>query len=437
MEASNVTQSASVDHPTVPSNDNGPVPMSFPAILRNPGISNRFAHLRASVDRGAAAVPVALKKNKRDAKEGKRWVRRKENARFVGNVHIVTPSKSDFSVSPPDKQSTFPQPLPHYLARNNTVPATVLAIHDPNSANAGRFSLSLRGMRRELRKHGPGTQVLVRDVENEIVSWLADGGIIPLPDAATEMSFPGISVGNTESIREVSRTPLQLVWSIEDNSFTRYVVHCCARYHDVVSFSKETSGQRLTYLLRPNVTRPSCYAPADLDTPPVTDLESSTHEFDSESDFVSDRDCRSDAGVDSEPEAVAPPGAGTLSTTAEGTDVSASSSPVAIAMPVSAQGSDDGWLLADVEDDSEAEQSLATGIRSLTLEPDSTPRAHPRMRQASFRSHLWERQRRSASSPSRSPARRLPQRAHLCVNPPRVEQHASNSRRSFYDYLYA
>lgn len=92
-------------------------------------------------------------------------------------------------------------------------------------------------MRRELRKHGPGTQVLVRDVENEIVSWLADGGIIPLPDAATEMSFPGISVGNTESIREVSRTPLQLVWSIEDNSFTRYVVHCCARYHDVVSFS--------------------------------------------------------------------------------------------------------------------------------------------------------------------------------------------------------
>ena len=60
--------------------DNGPIPMSFPAILRHPGLSDRFAHLRIQ----ARVVPspsgsVSVKRNRREDKEGKRWVRRKEN----------------------------------------------------------------------------------------------------------------------------------------------------------------------------------------------------------------------------------------------------------------------------------------------------------------------------------------------------------------------
>jgi hypothetical protein len=39
-----------------------------------------------------------------------------------------------------------------------------------------------------------------------------------------------------ERVKEVQRTPLQLVWDVDDN-FTRYIVHCCARYHEIVSFS--------------------------------------------------------------------------------------------------------------------------------------------------------------------------------------------------------
>ncbi|OJT05540.1 hypothetical protein TRAPUB_13231, partial [Trametes pubescens] len=53
--------------------------MSFPAILRNSGLSDRFAHLRISSTERAAPLSSAARRNKRDEKEGKRWIRRKEN----------------------------------------------------------------------------------------------------------------------------------------------------------------------------------------------------------------------------------------------------------------------------------------------------------------------------------------------------------------------
>jgi hypothetical protein len=62
----------------------GPPILSFPAILRNPGLSNRFAHLqgdsqeRAAARRAQNAVTPA-KKRQRDQNDGKRWVRRKDN----------------------------------------------------------------------------------------------------------------------------------------------------------------------------------------------------------------------------------------------------------------------------------------------------------------------------------------------------------------------
>ncbi|KZT66388.1 hypothetical protein DAEQUDRAFT_457908 [Daedalea quercina L-15889] len=409
--------------------DGGPVPMSFPAILRHAGIGDRFAHLHRGDSahlRGSAAVSAAPKKNRRDEKEGKRWVRRKENARFAGNAHIVLPSKRDYAVFPPQTQPTFPQPLPHYLSRNTVVPPAVLPGREPASANAGRFSMSLKGMRRELRKSGPRTEQLVRELEDEILTWL-DGGVMLAPDAAMEIHFPGRPVDSGEAVKEVSRTPLQLVWCIEDDSWTRYVVHCCARYHEVVSFSKDTSGQRLTYLLRPNVTRPSHGAPTGLETPPATDLESSVHsDFDSSaSDAFSDR--RSESGAESDVEPVARPAARALSAIAE----SAPGSPAPAAAPL-VPLSDDEWSVvgdeADAED-SEPESALATRVGSLAL---GDAEATPRTRQASFRTHVWERQRRSASSPSRSPARR-PARMYR-VEPPRP---APASRRSFYEYLFS
>jgi hypothetical protein len=57
--------------------DDGPVPLSFPAILRNPNLANRYAYLH---ERPAIAHPkTSLSKARRDEHEGKRWIRRREN----------------------------------------------------------------------------------------------------------------------------------------------------------------------------------------------------------------------------------------------------------------------------------------------------------------------------------------------------------------------
>ena len=86
---------------------------------------------------------------------------------------------------------------------------------------------------------GGRAQGLVKDVEGEILVWL-EGGVVLAPEAEGEnggLRFPGLPVRGREDLREVGRNPLQLVWATDD-AFVRYVVHCCARYHEIVSYSK-------------------------------------------------------------------------------------------------------------------------------------------------------------------------------------------------------
>ena len=244
--------------------DNSLPLLSFPAILRNPGLANRYAHLHDTKAQGDTYIShltrtTSIKKSRRDQNEGRRWVRRKDNgefvaiclnaysnypfaARFVGNSHIVAATKADYIISPPHKSSTFPEPLPPYLPRTVKLPTTpTLPITDPASANAGRFSMSLKGMRRDLRKAGGRAEVLIRDIESEIIQWLTLGGTVLAPDNRTrtsEIQSEGTPVGSTGTVFEVSRTPLQLIWKISDDAFARYIVHCCARYHEIISFSR-------------------------------------------------------------------------------------------------------------------------------------------------------------------------------------------------------
>jgi len=409
--------------------------LSFPAILRNPGISSRFAHLQTNQQQISAA-PAAIKKFKREH-EGKRWIRRKDNARFTGNPHIVAATKKDYALPTPQARATFPEPLPPYLPRNAKVPTGTVPQRDPLSANAGRFSLSLKGMRRGLRKCGFRAEPLVRDVEQEIVEWLHAGGTVLNPDArqAEDLTVPGIPVGDTGTIFEVYRTPLQLVWYIENDSFARYVVHCCARYHEIVSFSKELSGRRLTYLLRPNVTRPDHLAPGTLDTPPVTDIDHSSHP-----DTDSDR-----GGLETDSDVEQPSLEQPTHLPAISEDFPPVSSPV-VSPPSRLQ--EDAWSMVgdtDVEgDESGSDADLAAAVDSLSLagaeaDLDATPKADLYLRQqASLRRHFWP-QGRAPSSPSRSPVRRPFRRGPLRYDPPRFSAPTRPlyQQQSFYNYLFS
>lgn len=434
--------------------DNGPVPMSFPALLRSSGLGDRFAHLRSGfggqAESSGGSTTSKKAKNKRDDNEGKRWVRRKENARFVGNPHIVTATKKDFALPSPSARSTFPEPLPVYLSRNNAVPPATVPGRDPNSANAGRFSMSLKGMRRDLRKAGPRAELLVSEVEDEMTSWLRRGGVLMNPDSVSSYlpNGPSAPIGTSGSIMEVSRTPLQLVWSIREDAFARYVVHCCARYHNIVSYSKDASGQRLTYILRPNVTRPDHLATTVLQTPPATDSELSALEFASESDFASDTrsdvDSENDMDTGSSNYHLRPgpnPRVGqALSDIAESTPGSPYHGPTTPNPPPPDVDDFDNWSVIGGSDVDGGESDLASSVGSLSLrdEVETTPRAgqvaaRVGLRQTPLRAHLWDRSRRSASSPSRSPARRVPpMRVYQRPDPVR-----SSERKSFHQFLFS
>jgi hypothetical protein len=63
--------------------DQGPVPLSFPSILRNPGLTSRFAHLVEPTQLPPDLSLVQSKKVwRRNDNEGKRWVRRRENGAY-------------------------------------------------------------------------------------------------------------------------------------------------------------------------------------------------------------------------------------------------------------------------------------------------------------------------------------------------------------------
>ena len=162
-------------------------------------------------------------------------------ATFVGNPHIVAATKRDYAIPVPQAQATFPEPLPAYLPRTVTLPAAEAPPTNMASADAGRFSVSLRGMRRDLRRAGGRAERLVTDIETTLVEWLLQGGTVLRPNSngvGDDLHSIGKPIGNSGKIVEVSRTPLQLIWRISDDPFARYVVHCCARYHEVVSFSE-------------------------------------------------------------------------------------------------------------------------------------------------------------------------------------------------------
>lgn len=75
-----LTQAAEQSQNTATTMDTVPVPLSFPAILRN-----RYAHLRPpGFDREAISRSQSNWARKdRNVFEGKRWVRRQENGMFT------------------------------------------------------------------------------------------------------------------------------------------------------------------------------------------------------------------------------------------------------------------------------------------------------------------------------------------------------------------
>ncbi|KAG8213897.1 hypothetical protein J3R82DRAFT_10642 [Butyriboletus roseoflavus] len=458
--------------------DAGPVPLSFPALLRNPKLSNRFAHLHIPSQDSPHQSHQRRTNKDRLEPEGKRWVRRRENAKFTHNPHIALPTSLDFAHPLQVPSSTFPHPLPTYLPRTLPVPPSRPPPSLPSTSSAGLFSLSLRGARRALRARA-SSAYLVKVVETHLTTWL-EGGTYLNPDQAKGLlRFPGDPVGDREDIREVGREAGRLVWAVKvdtalgnsdyrDGAFERYVVHCVARWYGVVSFSKETDGYRLTYLLRPNILRPDPRVNAasrTLNTPPTTDASDFLISDASLSDFnatdASDYNTTDTSDIDSV--------LGDLPTRTRAlSDIQESrpSSPASWSVP----GGSDSDIDADDHGFAASMESLSlsthaefddfatpTRLRNATIsaqagspadtEPHEQGENPTSSRARANRDRLRTLYPRSASSPS--PARRSPHRLYTARKlGARRKRKAENDNKvlagavgtgkgSFYDYLFA
>lgn len=229
------------------------------------------------------------------------------------------------------------------------------------------------------------------------------------------------------------------------------VIHFLAGPHLLPG--KGAADKRLTYLLRPNVTRPDRRAPATLETPPVTDIDySSNPETDDniDSDFVSEHELDSDAEIDHPNR--------TLGAIAE--------SPAPSALATLSAVDEEAW--SQVEDFSDADdfesssefgsasvEILEPRLASLSLQAPSVPviaesgaeaandnvdpdqtitGIQPMNGDDSPRSREWTSALRTAS-PSRSPVRAWPSRRRRHAKKRVLRTHASDAR-SFYEYLF-
>jgi len=221
--------------------------------------------------------------------------------------------------------------------------------------------------------------------------------------------------------------------------------------YEIISFSRGASDNRLTYLLRPNVTRPDRRAPATLNTPPVTDYSSNPDTEDNlDSDFISERELESDIELDDNNNFSLP------AIKEASLPVSPIPSVGEDAWSLVDKGADDNSQVDDFESGSEFESAdsiLHSGIETLSLvsplplsdplttqpeheDPERTLtgiRPHPLRDFPSARRREWT-SARSLSSPSRSPIRTRPRRHRLNGNKGIVI--GLQAKKSFYEYIF-
>lgn len=204
---------------------------------------------------------------------------------------------------------------------------------------------------------------------------------------------------------------------------------------------KDVDGRRLTYLLRPNVTRPDFAARDQIDTPPATESDYSLGVL-SETDNLSVEENDSlDTGSEGESAMPQMNRQRRLSSVSERSDSSGLDN-----TPSRALASDMAALHIEenIDDDADDDASLVgdaliQSVESLDIDP--APYREPPIRYTApptERTPLRDRRgiRRATSSPSRSPC--PPTRRHLRVGRKRMTIRRTHSQQqTFYDYVYA
>lgn len=92
------------------------------------------------------------------------------------NPHAALPSRMDLLPPPPSYTPTFPKASSSAI-RATSAPSPALPRSEPVSSEAGKYTLSLKGVRQLLRRRGRRAEQVVQAVENELRSWSGAEGL--------------------------------------------------------------------------------------------------------------------------------------------------------------------------------------------------------------------------------------------------------------------
>ncbi|KAJ9098202.1 hypothetical protein QFC21_004531 [Naganishia friedmannii] len=163
-----------------------PVLMTLPAILQNPK-SRTQAQVNSYATQQRERAQALARKHTEDKNgdrasgvdrrkgEGKRSLRRRENAMLAHNPHTALPSRIDLLPPAPSYTPTFPKATSSAI-RATSAPSPALPEPEPASSEAGKYTLSLKGVRQMLRRRGRRAEQVVQFVENELRGWSGVAG---------------------------------------------------------------------------------------------------------------------------------------------------------------------------------------------------------------------------------------------------------------------
>lgn len=261
-----------------------------------------------------------------------------------------------------DLSTTFTPPPAHFSRStyvSSSPASTPSAASLASNADYGQFSMSLRGLRRNLRlavgsraRRGQGgrTEEVLDIMERELKDWLMLSGRIPegfyhdsmplagnsfiqaihrgklldataledftlptpgaldsLPDLPTRASsHPSTELPDVPTLTELSRQPHTLIW-LAPSPHHRFLLHSLARYYNLTSFSRPLSplepDVRITHILRPQFVRPrgvqaagATGEPGAWDTPPGTDWSTAGGTTTEVEEFTAGEETDTDAG---------------------------------------------------------------------------------------------------------------------------------------------
>jgi hypothetical protein len=144
----------------------------MPSLKLESGKMTRSARLE-SVERGVGKMVSPKLHSTSEAKS--HLIASSISAMLAHNPHAALPSRIDLMPPAPRYTSTFTHPSSRSPAaaaiRTASVPSPAAPVSEPVSTEAGKYTLSLKGVRSMLRKRGRRAEVVVKIVEKELRGW--------------------------------------------------------------------------------------------------------------------------------------------------------------------------------------------------------------------------------------------------------------------------